>query len=201
MIFDKYTPIPETSNECDSMNEFACDGITPSVYHQSEKRVSWEVMEAKGLIPSFRGANRTIHKRKSSLVSFHVVKKFIMLDDSQLNLLVLKAAILKLKPTAIVLDFSSPENILSFLKEDSFENSHLVFFLDIELSSEITGFQVAHFIKGDFLKGKENTQIQVISYSSHSGEVIASQSSDFDGFLPKPFKESQIVKVFHALCL
>lgn len=194
VIYDKYSPIPALSGAGGSIREFAADDITPQVYLMLDKKENWENLEKKGLIPSFRHT-----KRETSIIKEEPKpledKVFITLDDTPLNLVLLKMGIQKLKPSAIVHEFNSPEKLIEFLQENNFTRSSLVFFLDIEVSSKITGFDVARLIKRSF--SIENcVSFLVFSYSSHSEETIGSQSKDFDGFLPKPFKEPDLINFF-----
>lgn len=200
-IYDLYSPSPAprcssaTSINDKETREFAMDGVNPGVYFQQGNRETWENLEAKGFFPSFR-TNRNL----TSLVSFPKKEEqkerlFVLLDDSQFNLKFLEGAILRLQPSSSIRQFANPQSLLSFIEQTEETKGKLsVFFLDIEVSSAIDGFEVARILREQTKRTKSD--VFIISYSSHSSETIKAQSNAFDDCLSKPFKEPEIRQLF-----
>lgn len=74
-----------------------------------------------------------------------------MLDDTVLNLHVLKAWITKQnQANSSIHMFTIPEDFLDFLDKEAIENSLYIFFLDIEASMNLDGFKIARMIRQKF---------------------------------------------------
>lgn len=196
-IHDHYAPSELFGNE--STSEFAADDIVPNMFFQMDKRVTWETLENKGLLPSCRSI------KTEALINTKPVssnqKCFVMLDDTLLNLQVLKACLGKYFSESHRIEmFTTPEKLLKFLDEENLSDTHYIFFLDIEVSSTLDGFQIARMVRKKFSEiNEQNSEANLISYSSHSSDYIKSHSCDFDSFLPKPFDKPVFIKVMQSL--
>lgn len=107
----------------------------------------------------------------------------VILDDENLNLIMLRKAILRIHPFAEIIEFTSPEACLNAIFKANC--SKLFFFTDIELSSNLDGFIMAEKVAQ--CQEKLLFPVKVISYSSHSREFIRMKSRHFDETLSKPF--------------
>lgn len=196
IINDKYSPDADSQCSIPSIREFAEESIRPAVYLKMEQRetlfipsirenVDLNQRESMRMIP----APRTPDRRTTDLVS---KETFILLDDSELNLQLLKKCLQKLKPNCDTREFTSPEPLIQLLDSEDFSGSTIVFFLDIELSSSLTGMEVAQLIHEKKKSGVGWSQFFIISYSSHSKKAIRKQSKGFHGFLSKPFRVGEL---------
>lgn len=200
LINDLYSPSPFSFDHGGSTREFATDTINSKMYFQLDKRESFNsLICTRNLIPE-AGKKRVSCKSPSIIANIPKSKTFIMLDDTPLNLVMLKWGISQMKTNPSLKDFTDPEDLVSFLKTSDFTSQIPVFFIDIELSSHLTGFEVAKIIREKFPKENKGESF-LFSYSSHGSEVINAQSEDFDGSLAKPFKETQIKELFERFNL
>lgn len=215
-IIDKYCPRDKKS-EGDaflSVNEFAEEGINSMTYHRMDKRQLTRSARTStlhfcttpkkltDLSKKMMASSQLGEASKNTLTSSQAMERpkkekiYILLDDSSFNLALLKIAILKIDNEAVFEEFTDPKELLKFLAKEDLSNNLAVFFLDIEVGSTITGFDVAKTIREKYeLKRGE---VFLVSYSGHEASAIKKNSMSFDAFLPKPFTDADIKDVFFS---